>query len=405
VKRAEALRADGESPQKSFVKAITEDETGRLLYQAMKIAPGGEVKPAPLKSRISESLNLSGFSRINLVVGDNAAGKTSFLEALFAAGAGSAEIGSRFRIWRGLEISAISPLQELYDGLFLSMFFNLERGRVGTVSIKGSLRFYYDTGEPVLLPITDANQLRVISQSYTPVAFEWKDPNGALTKSILQYDSHGIRVVGNAIRSVDPTFLPARMNFNSGENAKWFSSLKQEGSVKKFIKAARDQIDDVEDLSTEIEFGGPSIFVKYKKHDRLMPVALASDGMNKLMTVLLHIAHSTGTATFIDEIENGFHFSRHEGVTEKLLEFAKEYDTQVFAPTHSSEFLRLSLPMIQKNAQDFTLIRVFRHEGKGGASLLQGSEAAIMHFTERKICGMVRSIGADHVRLNQSGLH
>ena len=40
VKRAEALRADGESPQKSFVKAITEDETGRLLYQAMKIAPG-----------------------------------------------------------------------------------------------------------------------------------------------------------------------------------------------------------------------------------------------------------------------------------------------------------------------------------------------------------------------------
>ena len=47
VKRAEALRADGESPQKSFVKAITEDETGQLLYQAMKIAPGSEVKPAP----------------------------------------------------------------------------------------------------------------------------------------------------------------------------------------------------------------------------------------------------------------------------------------------------------------------------------------------------------------------
>jgi hypothetical protein len=47
VKRAEALRADGESPQQSFAKAITEDETGRLLYRAMKIAPGQEVKPAP----------------------------------------------------------------------------------------------------------------------------------------------------------------------------------------------------------------------------------------------------------------------------------------------------------------------------------------------------------------------
>jgi len=48
VKRAEALRADGESPQKSFVKAITEDETGRLLYKAMQIAPGSEVKLASL---------------------------------------------------------------------------------------------------------------------------------------------------------------------------------------------------------------------------------------------------------------------------------------------------------------------------------------------------------------------
>ena len=45
VKRAAELRADGESPQKSFVKVITEDETGRLLYKAMQIAPGTEVKP------------------------------------------------------------------------------------------------------------------------------------------------------------------------------------------------------------------------------------------------------------------------------------------------------------------------------------------------------------------------
>jgi hypothetical protein len=47
MKRAEALRPDGESPQQAFSKVITEDETGRLLFQAMKIAPGSEVKPVP----------------------------------------------------------------------------------------------------------------------------------------------------------------------------------------------------------------------------------------------------------------------------------------------------------------------------------------------------------------------
>ena len=47
VKRAEALRADGESPQQAFSKTITDDPTGRLLYKAMKIAPGSKVKPVP----------------------------------------------------------------------------------------------------------------------------------------------------------------------------------------------------------------------------------------------------------------------------------------------------------------------------------------------------------------------
>jgi hypothetical protein len=51
VKRAEALRADGESPQQAFAKVIIEDETGRLLYQAMKIAPGRETKPPPDESQ------------------------------------------------------------------------------------------------------------------------------------------------------------------------------------------------------------------------------------------------------------------------------------------------------------------------------------------------------------------
>jgi hypothetical protein len=51
MKRSEALRADGESQQQAFTKTITEDEMGKLLYQAMKIAPGRETKPPPDESQ------------------------------------------------------------------------------------------------------------------------------------------------------------------------------------------------------------------------------------------------------------------------------------------------------------------------------------------------------------------
>ncbi len=45
--RAAKLRADGESPQQAFTKVITDDEIGKLLYKALKRAPGQEIKPAP----------------------------------------------------------------------------------------------------------------------------------------------------------------------------------------------------------------------------------------------------------------------------------------------------------------------------------------------------------------------
>jgi hypothetical protein len=47
VKRAEQLRAPGESSQQSFAKTIVDDPEGRLLYQAMKISRGSEVKAPP----------------------------------------------------------------------------------------------------------------------------------------------------------------------------------------------------------------------------------------------------------------------------------------------------------------------------------------------------------------------
>ena len=45
--RAAKLRADGESKEQSFTKTIVDDEIGKLLYKALKRAPGAEVKPAP----------------------------------------------------------------------------------------------------------------------------------------------------------------------------------------------------------------------------------------------------------------------------------------------------------------------------------------------------------------------
>jgi len=46
-------------------------------------------------------LQLSGFRRINIIVGDNGAGKTGFLEAMYLAASQTVESVAKLRIWRG----------------------------------------------------------------------------------------------------------------------------------------------------------------------------------------------------------------------------------------------------------------------------------------------------------------
>jgi recombinational DNA repair ATPase RecF len=55
--------------------------------------------------RCFEHLRIEGCQRVNVIVGDNAAGKTSLLEAMFMALGVNPELGLRYRQQRGLDSS------------------------------------------------------------------------------------------------------------------------------------------------------------------------------------------------------------------------------------------------------------------------------------------------------------
>jgi AAA15 family ATPase/GTPase len=177
------------------------------------------------------------------------------------------------------------------------------------------------------------------------------------------------------MRPTDSSFLSARQPFSATENAQWYSSIiSQRNREKKFMKTMREQF-EIESISVEVELGAPSIFIKAKWPAIKIPIGLASDGMTKLLTVLLHIAHAENSATFLDELENGLHFSRHKKFWAQVLAFADDFKSQVFASTHSFEFIEAAVPTMEKHPDDFTIIRVYQKDGRGHAAVLSGKDA------------------------------
>ena len=70
-----------------------------------------------------------------------------------------------------------------------------------------------------------------------------------------------------------------------------------------------------------------------------MPVPLkkAGDGLNRLLSIALALVNAKGKMLLIDEFEVGLHHSVQEKLWEIVFGYAKKWDIQVFATTHSED--------------------------------------------------------------------
>jgi AAA15 family ATPase/GTPase len=70
---------------------------------------------------------------------------------------------------------------------------------------------------------------------------------------------------------------------------------------------------------------------------RLVPLPLMGEGMVRLAEFAIGIGNAAGGVMLIDEFENGIHHSVLKKVWSAVAQAAREFNTQVFATTHSWE--------------------------------------------------------------------
>ncbi|MCH8149110.1 MAG: ATP-binding protein [Planctomycetes bacterium] len=86
----------------------------------------------------------------------------------------------------------------------------------------------------------------------------------------------------------------------------------------------------------------------------------------------------------IDEIENGFHYSKLPALWTRLHAFCAEHDVQLFASTHSLECLRALSGAVTADPDDFALLRMTVADGQATVEKFGGDmiEAALEQRVE-----------------------
>jgi len=214
------------------------------------------------------------------------------------------------------------------------------------------------------------------SYSQVPLIFAGVDAGGRpfnyradLTARGISYDA--------TLQGVPAVYFPSSIRTPLRETADRFSALDIRGELAPLVATIHERFKFIKGLSL-VAFGGVSvIFAETTMYKEKLPLGVVSNGIERLLNVLLGIAASTNGIVLVDELDSCVHHSKIGGVWEALRDFSKTYSTQLFVSTHSAEWLTALLPVIKGHEQDFSLLRTDVIEGD--------VQHTVEHFTGSKL--------------------
>ena len=295
--------------------------------------------------RVFRELNVEKLGPINLFTGENNVGKTTLLEAMFLlSGAGNPEMAINANVLRGWVngngVPAGAPLwRELFAGLDIGKAITL----AATHRSLGELLLEVEPGPPQeLTSITPTNGNGNPPSATTNVPDE-RSLSFAFSRQGEQVAQGSIRLSGSGLKMsrpmVDVPFPATILVSRSGsaqEDAGHLGRLRRKKRGDLLLEALRIVEPKLQSIEENSASGTPMIWGDLGLPE-LVPLPVMGEGMTRIARIVLAISSTPNGLVLVDEIETGLHHSVLEKFWRVVETAARQFDTQVFATTHSFE--------------------------------------------------------------------
>jgi len=296
--------------------------------------------------RCFKELTLSDLARVNLIAGKNNVGKTALLEAVFLhCGAYNPELAIRVNAFRGIENvqvelfpSAETPWHSLFRGFDTTKTIELEG--CDYTGARRTLRIQ-TTSEPVEVRAEQQKTMQTIrdtassSQFGHAIRFESVE-NGKQIIRKMVLGKTGILLDDLPAPPFPAFFHGARVRIPLKEQAHLFSKLEVQDKQHTVVEALKIIEPRLKRVSVIVGGDEPTLHGDIGT-GRLMPLPLMGEGMVRVANMVLQIGNASDGVVLIDEFENGIHHSVLPKVWMAVAQAAREFNTQIFATTHSWE--------------------------------------------------------------------
>ncbi|OHB68478.1 MAG: hypothetical protein A2V70_03170 [Planctomycetes bacterium RBG_13_63_9] len=321
---------------------------------------------------------LTGLSRVNLLVGRNNCGKTSILEAVeLLASGGNLGVLSAIAGRRG-EVSSVAETPEPHrresTAVLAHFFHGHELGPnasftvnsgdgLGRITVRiatlaelreklpetlRQIRLFEEYQEEefrasLAVCVESTGNARVSDFPPVPITEDGAIPTRLLPR-LLHARYRG--VVRREPHRAEPVQFISPDSLDPRSMTEMWNTVITEGRESEVIRAMQilePSLEGVFFLSGEAPYqygGGAGILAAFSGIRRRDPLGSHGDGMRRLLALSLALIQSRGSVLLVDEIDTGLHYSIMGDMWRLVVEAARQSDVQVLATTHSLDCVK-----------------------------------------------------------------
>ncbi|MFP6225099.1 AAA family ATPase [Helicobacter pylori] len=309
-----------------------------------------------------KNTQIDGFTKLNIITGGNNVGKSNLLEALYCL--------------VGKSMHPCANITEIYDNI---------RKEPLTTESKNLMFYGLDTKEEIQIVTTlDNNQTldlqikfiasenqKVIESQIIPTAEQTQMPsqlNFTLKKNNEEiYNDHlNIAKIPNfppipnqlgynrQFKNFEPNQLQKLLPFESAviipsdvayRQAHMIQAVSKICSNNQLEEELNKHLNQFDNNIQSISFNtNNQLKLKVKNIKEKVPLSVFGDGLKKYLHIVSAFMADNAKTIYIDEVENGLHFSRMRLLLKNIIDFInnnKDRNLQVFMTTHNQEFIEI----------------------------------------------------------------
>lgn len=348
--------------------------------------------------RCFKDLQINDLGRVNLIAGKNNTGKTALLEAMYLhTQHATPQVLFHQQEARGLEVP-----DNGYPSYWKQFFLELDTASVILVSATYSKHVASRAGKPypysaeLTIQELDENKLDETDQElYDQLRLRPKSLKDSLARVEgeervlkLQYMWDNAKLWRPAFFSEDliddsiqneqerSRFVPSQGRLKNDTIADQYSQLVLSKRVPSLLALLTRIEPRIKELTVLSPYGERMIWACV--NGTRTPLRLLGEGTNRVTHFLMTMMVDRPQYLFLDEIENGIHYSVQKEVWKAIGQVARDLDIQVFATTHSYEMIMAAHEAFKDDGvDDFRFHRLYRDSTTGNIEARTYNEYSI----------------------------